>query len=382
MDGTLKTPSEIEAARIFDTTLRDGEQSPKTSFTHEEKHDIAALLDEMETHVIELGFPVNGEAEFKAVRDVASVTETTTCALARPIEADIEAALDTGTDMVHVFVSTSDVQIEDSLHSSRDDVVKNSVKYVERVADSGAKVMYSPMDATRTNSDYLTRVVEAVTDAGVDWINIPDTVGVGTPTRFARLVKLVREHTDAQIDVHVHDDFGLAAANSLAGLEAGADQVQVSVNGIGERAGNAAYEEVVMALESIYNVDTGIDTTRVSELSTLVQQYSSVEISSNKPVVGSSAFAHESGIHAAGVIENSDTFEPGVMTPGMVGSTRRFITGKHSGKHGVRHVLNAINVDYSEENLGKITKEVKSRGADGERVTEQELQEIVDDINV
>ncbi|MFW5920111.1 MAG: 2-isopropylmalate synthase, partial [Halanaeroarchaeum sp.] len=263
--GTLARRSEFETARIFDTTLRDGEQTPRTAFGIEDKREIAAVLDGMGTHVIEAGFPANGEAEFEAVREIARTTETTVAGLARVVEADVEAAVAAEVDMIHVFASTSDVQIEDSMHSSREEVIDRSVAAVQQAADAGVEVMFSPMDATRTDPDYLVDVVQAVDAVGVDWINVPDTTGVATPSRFGELVAFVAEHTDARIDVHTHDDFGMATANAIAGFEAGADQAQVSVNGIGERAGNAAYEEVVLAAESIYGVETGIETPRTAE---------------------------------------------------------------------------------------------------------------------
>ncbi|WP_416839703.1 LeuA family protein [Haloferax sp. DFSO52] len=381
--GTLAQQSEIEDVRIFDTTLRDGEQSPRTSFSYEEKRDIAATLDAMGTHVIEAGFPVNSDAEFEAVSDIAaSASNSTTCGLARVVDKDIEAALDSGVDMVHTFVSTSDVQLADSMHASREEAVERAVRSVERVRDAGVEVMFSPMDATRTDEAFLVEVVEAVSEAGVDWINLPDTCGVATPTRFARMVRMVREHTDARIDVHAHDDFGLASANAMAGFEAGAAQAQVSVNGIGERAGNAAYEEVVMAAESIYGVDTGIDTTRITELARIVEQASDIPIPANKPVVGRNAFSHESGIHAAGVIENADTFEPGVMTPEMVGATREFVLGKHTGTHSVRKRLTDIGFEPTDAEVREVTRRVKDHGAEKERVTNTTLEAFARDVGV
>jgi len=314
-EGTLAQRNEFEKVRVFDTTLRDGEQTPRTSFDYDDKRTIAAALDDANVHVIEAGFPANSEAEAEAAADIADSTDAATCGLARVVESDVEAAVNAGVDMVHVFASTSDVQIEDSMHTTREQVVERSVAAVEQAAASGADVMFSPMDATRTDPAFLAEIVEAVDEVGIEWINIPDTCGVATPRRFGDLVEFVGEHTDARIDVHTHDDFGLATANALAGVEAGADQVQVSVNGIGERAGNAAFEEVVMSAESVYGADTGIDTTAIADLSKLVAERSSVPIPVNKSIVGANAFAHESGIHAAGVIENSETFEPGVMTP-------------------------------------------------------------------
>jgi len=268
----------------------------------------------MDTHVIEAGFPVNSDAEFEAVRDIAEASTTTVCGLARVVEQDIEAALDSGVDMVHVFVSTSDVQLEDSMHATREEATERAVDAVERVTEAGAECMFSPMDATRTEESFLYDIVEKTADAGADWINIPDTCGVATPERFRQLVgNVVEVAGDARVDVHTHDDFGMASANALAGYGAGASQAQVSVNGIGERAGNAAYEEVVMSVESLYGVDTGVDTTMLAEISRVIEEKSDVPVPANKPVVGANAFSHESGIHAAGVIENSDTFEPGPL---------------------------------------------------------------------
>ncbi|WP_458206742.1 LeuA family protein [Haladaptatus sp. NG-SE-30] len=381
-EGTLAHTDEIDNVRIFDTTLRDGEQTPRTSFSPQEKREIAAMLDEMGTHVIEAGFPANGDAEFEAVSDIADSTQATTCALARVVDGDVETALDTGAEMVHIFASTSDVQIEDSMHATREEVKERAVKAVERVAAAGASPMFSPMDATRTDPDYMAEIVEAVTDAGVEWINIPDTCGVATPGRFADLVAQVREHTDTRIDVHTHDDFGMATANAMAGLEAGAEQVQVSINGIGERAGNAAFEEVVMAAESVYGVDTGIDTPQIATVSEMVERCSDVTVPVNKPVVGANAFAHESGIHAAGVIENSDTFETGVMTPEMVGANREFVLGKHTGTHAVRKHLRQAGFDPTDNEVRQITRRVKDRGAEKERVTVSDVRRFARELGV
>jgi 2-isopropylmalate synthase len=340
------------------------------------------VLDEMDTHVIEAGFPVNSEAEFEAVRDIAEGTSVTTCGLARVVDADVEAALDSGVEMVHVFASTSDVQLEDAMHSNREEMKERSVAAVERAAEAGVDVMFSPMDATRTDEKYLMDVIEATSAAGADWINIPDTCGVATPTRFGELVARVCEVADAQVDVHTHDDFGLASANALAGFENGAAQAQVSVNGIGERAGNAAYEEVVMSAESLYGVDTGIDTTRITELSRLVERASDIETPGNKPIVGQNAFSHESGIHAAGVIENSDTFEPGVMTPEMVGAQRELVLGKHTGTHSVRERLHEAGFRPTDDEVRECTRRVKDFGAEKERVTMSVLERFAREVGI
>jgi 2-isopropylmalate synthase len=381
--GTLDSTSEIDEARIFDTTLRDGEQSPRTSFSYDDKRELAAVLDDMGTHVIEAGFPVNSDAEFEAVRDIAdAATRSTVCGLARVVDADVEAALDSGVDLVHVFVSTSDVQLQDSMHATREEAKQAAVESVERVTEAGVECMFSPMDATRTDESFLIDVVQAADEAGADWVNIPDTCGVATPRRFYDMVEKVVDAIDASVDVHTHDDFGLAAANALSGYEAGAMQAQLSVNGIGERAGNGAYEEVVMALESLYDVDTGIDTTRITELSRMVEEKSGIPVPANKPVVGENAFSHESGIHAAGVIENSDTFEPGVMTPEMVGASRELVLGKHTGQHSVRERLVDAGFDPTDEEVREVTRRVKDYGAEKKRVTMTELEQFAREVGV
>jgi 2-isopropylmalate synthase len=382
--GTLDNTSEIDEARIFDTTLRDGEQSPRTSFSYDDKREIAAILDEMGTHVIEAGFPVNSDAEFEAVSDIAAATRSTVCGLARVVDKDVEAALDSGVEMVHVFCSTSDVQLEDSMHASREEAVERSVNAIERVKEAGATCMFSPMDATRTDEQFLLEVVEAAGEAGADWVNIPDTCGVATPTRFGDLVAKVNEAAGegTAVDVHTHDDFGLASANALAGYEHGAHQSQVSVNGIGERAGNAAYEEVVMSLESLYGLDTGIDTTRIVELSRIVEEKSDIPVPANKPVVGANAFSHESGIHAAGVIENSDTFEPGVMTPEMVGAKRELVLGKHTGQHSVRERLEDAGYAPTDDEVREVTRRVKDYGAEKQQVTMSVLKQFANEVGV
>nr|WP_193366130.1 2-isopropylmalate synthase [Halorubrum saccharovorum] len=373
---------DIGPVRIFDTTLRDGEQSPRTSFSYDEKRRIAATLDDMNTHVIEAGFPVNSDAEFEAVSDIAAATDTTVCGLARVVEGDIDAAVDSGVEMVHVFVSTSDVQLEDSMHATRQEAKQRAVAAVEQVKDAGVECMFSPMDATRTDPDYLREIVEAVSDAGTDWINIPDTCGVAMPTSFGKTVKAVVEATDARVDVHTHDDFGMAAANAVTGFENGAEQAQVSVNGIGERAGNAAYEEVVMAVESVYGVDTGIDTTQITKLARIVEEASDIPVPANKPVTGRNAFAHESGIHAAGVIENADTFETGVMTPEMVGAEREFVLGKHTGTHSVRKHLVEAGFDPSDSEVRRITKRVKEYGSGKRQVTAGDVERFAEEADI
>jgi 2-isopropylmalate synthase len=365
---------------IFDTTLRDGEQSPGTSFSFDDKLRIAETLDDMGVDVIEAGFPINSDEESEAVSEIAARSENTVCGLARVHEQDLDAALNADVDLVHTFVSSSDIQIEKSMDSTREEVLEMTHDAVSHVKDHGVDCMFSPMDATRTDFEYLVEIVETAEEAGADIVNIPDTVGVIRPTAMHRLVSALREEVDVPYDVHTHDDFGLAAANALAGIEAGAVQCQVSVNGIGERAGNAALEEVVMSLESIYNVDTGIDTTEIYDLSKTVERLSGIPLPQNKPIVGDNAFSHESGIHAAGVIEDSSTFEPGIMGPEDVGHQRRLVMGKHTGTHSVRETLEEAGYEPDEDDVREITKRIKSMGGKGKKVSDADVFAIAESV--
>ncbi len=370
----------VDSARIFDTTLRDGEQTPGVSFSLEDQLKIAETLDRSGIHVIEAGFPVNSKSEFEAVEEIVETCNTRVCGLARVKDKDIQAAIDSGVDLIHTFVSTSDLQIEESMQSSREEVLEQSQKAVEKIKNAGVDCMFSPMDATRTDYNYLVEVIETAKRAGADVVNIPDTVGVARPQVMYRLISALKEEINIPLDVHTHDDFGLAAANALAGIEAGAVGAQVSVNGIGERAGNAALEEVVMPLESIYNIDTGIDTTQLYDLSKIVERLSGVPIPQNKPIVGENAFSHESGIHTAGILRDSSTFEPGIMTPEMVGHERRLVIGKHAGKHGVKKELKEAGFDPTDEELLEITKRVKSMGGKGKKITDADLIAVAQDV--
>jgi len=334
----------------------------------------------MGIHVIEAGFPINSDEEFEAVEQIASTCGTTVCGLARVHKADLNAALDANVELVHTFVSSSDIQIKKSMDSSREEVLEMTREAVEHVKDHGVRCMFSPMDATRTDFEYLAKIIEVAHEAGADIVNIPDTVGVIRPTAMYRLISALREEVEVPYDVHTHDDFGLAAANALAGIEAGAVQCQVSVNGIGERAGNAALEEVLMSLESIYDVDTGIDTTQIYDLSKTVERLSGIPLPQNKPIVGSNAFSHESGIHAAGIIEDSSTFEPGIMTPEMVGHERRLVMGKHTGTHSVRETLEEAGYEPDEGEVREITKRIKSMGGKGKRVSDADVFAVAEGI--
>ncbi|RLI78551.1 2-isopropylmalate synthase [Archaeoglobales archaeon] len=359
---------------VFDTTLRDGEQTPNVSFPLNYKIQIARQLDKLGVDVIEAGFPAASKGEFGVVKTISKLgLDAKICGLARIVKHDIDAALDSEADMVHIFISTSKIQIEHTIKKSYDEIVEMSVEAVEYIKDHGRLCMFSAMDATRTELDFLKRINKAVEEAGVDIINVPDTVGVATPFKFYELIKELREHLKVPIDVHCHNDFGLAVANTYAGVMAGANEVQVTVNGIGERAGNASLAEVVMVLHSLEGIKTNIKTEYLVETSKLVERFSGIKIPPNTPIVGENAFSHESGIHAHGVIKEASTFEPGVITPEMVGHKRRIVIGKHAGSYQIKKMLEDAGYAVDNESLAKIVEKIKELGDKGKKVTDLDL---------
>ncbi|MCD6493260.1 MAG: 2-isopropylmalate synthase [Archaeoglobaceae archaeon] len=359
---------------VFDTTLRDGEQTPNVSFPINYKIQIAKQLDKLGVDVIEAGFPAASKGEFEVVKTISKLgLNAKICGLARIVKQDIDAALDSEADMIHIFISTSKIQIEHTIKKSYDEIVEMSVEAVEYIKDHGRLCMFSAMDATRTELEFLKRIYKAVEEARVDIINVPDTVGVATPFKFYELIKELREHLKVPIDVHCHNDFGLAVANTYAGVMAGANEVQVTVNGIGERAGNASLAEVVMVLHSLEGIKTNIRTEYLVETSKLVERFSGIKIPPNTPIVGENAFSHESGIHAHGVIKEASTFEPGVITPEMVGHRRRIVIGKHAGRYQIKKMLEDAGYAVDDESLTKIVEKIKELGDKGKRVTDLDL---------
>jgi 2-isopropylmalate synthase len=368
-----------EKVAIFDTTLRDGEQTPGVALTVDEKIEIARQLDKLGVDVIEAGFPISSKGEKSAVARIAKEgLDTTVCGLSRVLIPDIDASLDCDVGMVHAFVSTSDIQIKHTIKKSKEEVIELAVEAVSYIKDHGVKCLFSAMDATRTDMDYLLKIFKAVENAGADIINIPDTVGVVTPPVMRAITEKVYNAIEIPIDVHCHNDFGLAVANSLAAVEAGGREVQCTINGLGERAGNADLEGIVMSLISLYGVKTNIKTEYLYETSKMVERYTGVKVPPNFPIVGENAFSHESGIHTHGVLERSDTFEPGVMTPEMVGHRRRIVSGKHAGTHGIQAMLEDLGIAPKKEQVLEITKRVKNLGDKGKEVTEADLQAIAE----
>ena len=370
-----------EEVTVFDTTLRDGEQTPGIAFTFEQKLQIARQLSDIGVDVIEAGFPASSKAEKETVTAVKkSGLEAQICGLARSVQADVDACLDCDVDIVHVFIPTSDIQRENTINKSREEVLGITTDIIQYIRDHSDNCMFSAMDATRTSVDYLIEIFRAAADAGATIINVPDTVGVISPSGMKSLITRIDSEVDCPIDVHCHNDFGLAVANTIAAVEAGASQVQVTVNGLGERAGNADLAQTVMILEAIYGIKTGIKKERLVETSHLISRFSGIGIPPTQPVVGENVFSHESGIHSHGIIKNAATFEPGIMTPEMVGHRRRLTLGKHVGRHAVFQILSEVHIKPSDTQLDIIVEKVKAIANKGKRVTDADLYEIADSL--
>jgi 2-isopropylmalate synthase len=332
-------------------------------------------------HVIEAGFPASSEAEFETVGSIAGEgLDARVCGLARSIKTDVDRCIDCGVDMVHVFIPTSEVQRVHTIKKSHQEVLDITGEIVGYARDHCSEVMFSAMDATRTPIPELIEVYRVAVENGATVINVPDTVGVSVPTSMRGLIEAIKQEVECRIDVHCHNDFGLAVANTITAVEAGASQVQVTVNGIGERAGNADLAQTVMVLECILGIGTGITTERLVETTRVVSRYSGIPIPPIQPVVGNNAFAHESGIHSHGVIANASTFEPGIMTPEMVGHTRRLKLGKHVGKHAVNEMLAYVNIHPTDAQLEEIVTRVKNISSKGKHLTDHDLYEIADTI--
>ena len=364
---------------IFDTTLRDGEQTPGISFTTEQKRTIARQLDKLGVDIIEAGTPITSKEEKEVVQLICDEgLSAKICGLARILTRDIDACVDCGVDMIHIFVPSSEIQREHTTKMSEAQVKEQAYKMTRYVKERGFMCMFSAMDATRTRLEFLIDIYKTAEEGGADILNVPDTVGISEPFAMYELVGEIYRAVKVPISIHCHNDFGLAVANSLAAVKAGASEVQVSVNGIGERAGNADLVETVMSLNSIYGLKTNIKTERLFEMAKLIERLTGIPIPVTKPVVGDNAFSHESGIHTHGVIVRSDTFEPGIMTPEMVGHRRRIVLGKHTGKHSIEKKLSEIGMSPSKEELEEILERIKELGASGKRVTDDDLFSIAE----
>ncbi len=362
-----------ERVRIFDTTLRDGEQTPGVALTVDEKIRIAKRLDNLGVDTMEVGFPASSEGERKAAREILKLDlDANVCGLARTLEKDLEVAVDCGVNYIHTFIGTSPLHRKYKLKKSKEEILNLSVEAVEYIKDHGIIAEFSAEDATRTEFEYLQEVYLAVESAKVDYINVPDTVGVMIPASMRHLLSELKKDLKVPLSVHCHDDFGLAVANSLSAVEAGVEQVHVTINGLGERAGNASLEEVVMALLIDYGVDTNINSRLLVDASQQVSRITGVKMPPNKAIVGENAFAHEAGIHVHGVLAKAETYEP--ITPEMVGHTRKIVLGKHTGANAIRSKLIEYGIEVTDEQFDQIFDQVKKLGDKGKCVTDADLK--------
>jgi 2-isopropylmalate synthase len=363
--------SHRERVMIFDTTLRDGEQSPGCSMAQPEKLRVARALADLGVDVIEAGFPAASRGDWESVNAVArEVQGPIICGLARCNRGDIElvakAITPAAKKRIHVFLATSAIHRQFKLNMAQEEIIKMAVEGVKIARDLAEDVEFSPEDASRTELDFLTQVVEAVIDAGATTVNIPDTVGYTVPDEFAELFRYLRKNVRGidkiRLSVHCHDDLGMAVANSLTAVVAGARQIECTINGIGERAGNCSLEEVVMALktrDAFFNLDTGIDTTRLYPTSRMLANIVGVPIPRNKAIVGENAFAHESGIHQHGMLKHHSTYE--IMRPQDVGLSRSsLVLGKHSGRHALRDRIKELGFELDDVEFARVFEEFKA----------------------
>ncbi|MDT8406138.1 MAG: 2-isopropylmalate synthase [Methylococcales bacterium] len=377
---------------IFDTTLRDGEQSPGASMTRDEKVRIAKALEKLQVNVIEAGFPAASEGDFESVKAVAKAIKTSTvCGLARALERDInragEALAGAQQARIHTFIATSPIHMQMKLKMTPDQVIEHAVKAVRQARQFTDDVEFSPEDAGRSEEDFLCRILEAVIDAGAGTLNIPDTVGYSVPQQFGQLIKRLRERIpnsdQAVFSVHCHNDLGLAVANSLAAVANGARQVECTINGLGERAGNAALEEVVMAVrtrQDFFPCDTRIDTREIVTCSRLVASITGFPVQPNKAIVGANAFAHESGIHQDGVLKSRETYE--IMRAEDVGwSANRMVLGKHSGRNAFRTRMTELGFEFdSEAELNEAFFRFKQLADKKHEIFDEDLQALMSEV--
>ena len=386
--------------RIFDTTLRDGEQSPGATMTKTEKLRIAESLARLGVDVIEAGFPAASPGDLEAVQNIAETVGRSgatpsgeppiICGLARAKASDIDKAWEgvkaAKLPRIHTFLATSDIHLEHKLRMSRAEVVAQVREMVAYAANLCPDVEFSPEDAGRSEPAFLYEVLAAAIDAGATTLNIPDTVGYTTPEEFGALIKGIKENTagmtdDIIISVHCHNDLGLATANSLAGVVNGARQIEVAINGIGERAGNTALEEVVMAMHTrapFYGKTTGIDTTQIMRASKLVSSCTGMQVQPNKAIVGANAFAHEAGIHQDGMLKHEETYE--IMRPETVGvAESQLVLGKHSGRHAVKTRLSVLGYDLNDDDLKKAFDRFKKLADKKKNITDADLEALVTD---
>ncbi len=378
----------MKIIKIFDTTLRDGEQSPGASMNVEEKLQVAKQLARLGVDIIEAGFAISSQGDFEAIKIIgAEVEGPVICSLARAKEDDIKRAWESLKDIpkrrIHTFHSTSDIHLKYQFRISREEALKRSVEMVKLARSFVEDVEFSPMDAARSDVSYLCEVVEAVIDAGASTVNIPDTVGYTIPSEFGALIKDIRKKVKnikkAVISVHCHNDLGLAVANSLAAVLNGAGQIECTINGIGERAGNCSLEEAVMALRTrgdIFNADTNINAEEIMRSSRLVTKITGMSVQPNKAIVGANAFAHESGIHQDGLLKEKSTYE--IITPETIGLHKtKLVLGKHSGRHAFKSRLNELGYKLSDEELNNAFERFKKLADQKKDIFDEDIEALI-----
>ena len=381
----------METVRIFDTTLRDGEQSPGATLTQAEKLEIARQLELMGVDIIEAGFPIASNGDFESVRAIAGeIVNSTVCGLARSTPKDVErageAVKDAARPRIHVFCATSKIHRDFKLKKGKEDIIRISVDAIKQAREYCDDVEFSPEDASRTELEFLEEITHAAIEAGATTINLPDTVGYATPKGygeiFAHLIRKLPSIKEKNVILssHCHNDLGLAVANSLAAVENGARQIECTINGIGERAGNAAMEEIVMALKTrhdVYKIGTRIDSTKIYHISRMVSTLTGLSVQRNKAIVGQNAFAHESGIHQDGILKFRETYE--IMDPSSVGIPKSsLVLGKHSGRHAFRDRVQQLGYSISEEQLETAFVKFKALADKKKEVFDEDIEALVD----
>ena len=363
---------------ILDTTLREGEQTPGVAFSIEQKIKIASLLGGFGVNSIEVGFPSSSKGAMEASKAICELGyDFETLGYARAKTEDIDAVAEAGCDRVVINMPTSDIQIESKLNVTREyleEILVNSISYA---LNRGLKVRFTPEDSSRTPNDVWRRIIEKAVNAGADRISITDTVGIATPQKIVQLVESL-QYLKVGIDLHCHNDFGLAIANAIAGVQAGADQIQCTVNGLGERVGICPLAETVMALKYAYNVQLDVKTEMLKEISEYVAEASGIPLSNRSPIVGRHAFTHTAGIHTAAVLKNPHAYEP--VPPESVGNKRRLVLGKFSGKNLIRHKLNELGIKLQEEQISMLAESVREAAETSGEIGDSELVLLVEKI--
>jgi 2-isopropylmalate synthase len=382
----------MENVRIFDTTLRDGEQCPGATLTRGEKLEIARLLQTMGVDIIEAGFPISSDGDFEAVKAIAAeIHQSTVCGLARCTPKDIdragEAIREAKHPRIHVFCATSKIHRDFKLKKGKEEIIRISVESVKQAGQYTKDVEFSPEDSSRTELDFLVEIVHAAVEAGATTINLPDTVGYATPKTYGEIFSHISaklpiiKQKNVVLSCHCHDDLGMAVANSLAAIECGARQAECTINGIGERAGNASLEEIVMALrtrQDYYKVGTRIDTTKIYPASRMVSTLTGMVVSRNKAIVGENAFAHEAGIHQDGMLKHRETYE--IIDPSTVGIPKTsLVLGKHSGRHAFRERVTFLGYGLTDEQLESAFVKFKALADKKKEVFDEDIEALVDD---